>query len=518
MSCQPKGYEQQNNTWRKPAKTSRWEKWGGGLFIVALSLIFAYKISDFWRDDQKAEPQNRWEQMRGNDGKFWKGTPDNSAYADMEGAELREYFQYFYDSEGRLSKVNTFRHHDYYEDVWVLSNEETYEYDSQGRVSRRYDAQGYTRIYEYTRDGCTETLSSSSHANETTARYNLAGNQIYFRNAVNYRYPHATTSEYDDKNRLVRKILEVEGRAPYGIPPHVILSIEYNEENYTSVETEYDSDGEITYVWFNTYDKEWNKTESVWYEPEKVPEGYSPEECADYYTKGYWISYSDGRVMEEMENAPWKKNSSHNDSEYTAYDYDGNGNCIMMLKVYRVGYAYLYRYVYDSRNRMTEQYSYNIDDVTFWEQLQSDGSMLTLKVFDEENLSITRTARDGALLNRFVYGAKDVSIQQTPEATVRWQLNPALILAEKGPKPAEIQPDGTKPAAPGETKPEQPDIPSSPQKFFYIVKEGDCLWSIAEEFLGDGRKYRNICMWNSDVIGNDPWLILPGIRLYIEIR
>lgn len=509
MSCRPKGYGQKNNSWRKPARSPRWEKWVGSFFMAAIAILFAWKISTFWLDDQEPKPRKNWEQMRGNDGKFWKGTPDGGVYADLEGVELREYFQYFYDREERLSRINTFRPHDYYEDVWCLSNAETYEYDSQGRVSRRHEVQGDTeRVYEYTQDGCTETCSSRTRTNETTAKYDPAGNQIYFRNAVNYRYPHVTTSEYDDKNRLVRKTLEVEGKAPYGMPPHVILSIEYDEENYTSVETEYDSDGEVMYVWFNTYDQDWNKTGSIWYEPEKVPEGYSPKECTDYYTKGYWISYSGGRVMEEMENEPWKKNGSHNDSQYTAYDYDGNGNCIAMLKVYGVGYAYLYRYVYDGRNRMTEKYSYNIDDVTFWEQLQSDGSRLTLEVFDKESLSITRTAPDGSLLNRFVYGAKEVDIQQTPQETVRWQLNPALILADKGPKPNESKPDETEPDT---------DIPAGPKKFFYIVKEGDCLWSIAEEFLSDGRKYSDIYKWNSDVIGEDPRLILPGLRLYIEI-
>lgn len=513
MSCKPKGYGQKNSGWRKPVQPSRWEKLVGFLFVAALTFMCAYKVSTFWLDDQGAKPKKNWKQMSGNDGKFWKGTPDNSVYSTMEGVRLTEYFQYFYDSKDRLEKVNTFRHHDYYKDVWVLSNEETYEYDSQGRVIRRQEVQGDgERIYEYTQDGCTESESSYSQKNGFITRYDPAGNQIYFRNAVNYRFPHVTTCEYDEKNRLVKKMLEVEGKAPYGMPSHVILSIEYDEKNYTAVETEYDSAGEVTHIWFSTYDESWNKTGSTWYAPESVPKGYSPEECEDYYTKGYWISYSGGRVLEEMSNEPWK--STRNSSEYTAYDYDGSGNCIMELRVYGVGYAYLYRYVYDGRNRLTEEYSYNIKDVKFWEQLQWDGSRLTLQVSDDESMSITRTGPDGTLINRFVYGEWEVDVQYTPTETIYWQRTPALILADKGPKPDETRPGGTEP---GEARPPGPALPEEPKDYVYIVQKGDCLWSIAEDFLGDGREYMAIYRKNRDVIGGSPRLILPGMRLYIEI-
>lgn len=512
MSCSPKDERQQNNDWTIPRKNGWWERITAVIIMALLTSMAAYRISSFWMDDQRDAPKSNWTQMSGNDGKFWRGTPDEGIYANMEGVELSVYYQYFYDKEGRLSKVNTFRHHDIYEDVWVLSNEETYEYDSEGRVSRRQEVQGNTRkVYEYTPEGYTETQSWAYRSNGMISKYDLAGNMIYFRNADNYTYPHVTTFAYDEKNRLIKKTLEIEGKEPYDVPAYVSYTAEYDEEKYTSVDTEYNRRGEVTYIWYSTYDENWNKTGSVWYAPEKVPEGYSPEECADYYTRGYWRSFSDGKLREEMENDPRK--DTKNDSEYTAYDYDGRGNCILQLKVYFVGCAYLYRYVYDGRNRLTEQYNYNIDDVKFWEQLQSDGSRLTLQVSDDEILSITRTAPDGSLLNRFVYGEWDVDTQQTPEGTVSWQLNPSLILADKGPKPVETKPGETKPSTPGETKPEH----SKPKKFLYTVQKGDCLWSLAEEFLGDGRKYMDIYRWNSDVIGDNPRFILPEIRLYIEV-
>ena len=170
----------------------------------------------------------------------------------------------------------------------------------------------------------------------------------------------------------------------------------------------------------------------------------------------------------------------------------------MELKVYRVGFVYLYRYVYDGKNRLTEKFDYNFDEVDFWEQPQSDGSVLTLEVSRDGVLGITRTAPDGTLLNRFVYDENEVDIQQTPEGILCWQPDPSLIPAEKEP---EI--------------PKEPD-PEEPDKFFYTVEEGDCLWSIAVKFYGDGSRYESIYRWNRDVIGEDPGLIRPGVRLYIE--
>lgn len=47
----------------------------------------------------------------------------------------------------------------------------------------------------------------------------------------------------------------------------------------------------------------------------------------------------------------------------------------------------------------------------------------------------------------------------------------------------------------------------------YVVKKGDCLWSIAEEQLGDGMLWRDIYETNKAVIGEDPNLIYVGVEL-----
>ena len=509
MNCDTGNYGQGEQEIYDASRINRWRMRCIAFITAAAMFAWVFNISRSWMGNQQDAPKKNWVHLQGNDGKFWKGTPDDSIYGSMEGVRGTAYYEYLYDSAGRLSKINTFRRHDYNDSIWVLSDEETYEYDSEGRISTRSAVSGDVQwIYEYTEKGHTETHSWNYMANDLIYSYDLAGNLIFFRNAGNYRYPHATTFEYDEKNRLVRKILEVEGKEPYGIPPHVILTIEYDDENYSSVETEYNAGGEVTCIWLNTYDEEWNKTAAAWYVPENIPKGYTVEECADYYTKGYWVSYCDGVMMEEMSNEPWKNSS--NNSSYTAYDYDGNGNCIMELKVYSVSSINMYRYVYDARGRLKEQYAYDFSGVEFWERQLSDGSKLTLENGGEEFFGITRTALDGTIGNRFVYGDGEVDMQYTPTETICWQISPAQVLAEREPEPEE--PNGPMPEEPVSLPPAIPEI------YLYTVKRGDCLWRIAEEFLGDGQKYEKIYLRNKEVIGDDPGLILPGMDLYIEIE
>ena len=49
----------------------------------------------------------------------------------------------------------------------------------------------------------------------------------------------------------------------------------------------------------------------------------------------------------------------------------------------------------------------------------------------------------------------------------------------------------------------------------YTVQSGDSLWSIAERAYGDGSLSQEIYEANSQVIGSDPNLISPGMKLYL---
>lgn len=54
------------------------------------------------------------------------------------------------------------------------------------------------------------------------------------------------------------------------------------------------------------------------------------------------------------------------------------------------------------------------------------------------------------------------------------------------------------------------------QKGSYTVKQGDCLWDIAEEQLGDGMLWSGLYEQNKDVIGENPDLLYVGITLQLN--
>lgn len=59
-----------------------------------------------------------------------------------------------------------------------------------------------------------------------------------------------------------------------------------------------------------------------------------------------------------------------------------------------------------------------------------------------------------------------------------------------------------------------PVMPVYAEENLYEVQAGDCLWKIAERFLGDGARYADLVAWNGEQI-QDPNLIYPGMVLRI---
>lgn len=495
MSCNLEKYEseQENRGTEKAFRAGKWEKLAS--MLVAVLALFACLVyaSHPWTNEP-ADARTKWErQTPRNDGTMWKGTPDGSAYADMEGVECTEFFLYSYDKDGRLTQVEDYRKHDYYPDTYMLHGPYSHLYDEQGRISVEITSDSDRWIYEYTEEGYTKTRSSGGQ--EDVYTYDLQDNLIASRQAILYRYAHEYTFTYDEKNRRVQETTKIGDDSAY-----ISRTIEYDEEGHTSLEKTYHSEGEVTCIWVNTYDEEGRKIGSIWCNMEDLPRGWRPEECTDYYTVGYWADYENGLLMEELEN----KSMNHgNLSVYHAYDYDAEGNRILSITLYGETDLYLTRYVYDSNNRMTEKYCYHYLEPEALELLQADGNTLTVDFGEEDCLRIVCTAQDGTFLNQFVYEDGGVKVQLTPEETIYWQTSPAQLAA----KDSEAQQEPVKPPA---AQTEEGD------GFLYTVEPGDCLWSIAEYYLGDGQNYWKIYRTNREVIGDDPRLILPGMTLYME--
>lgn len=53
---------------------------------------------------------------------------------------------------------------------------------------------------------------------------------------------------------------------------------------------------------------------------------------------------------------------------------------------------------------------------------------------------------------------------------------------------------------------------------YYTVRQGDCLWSISEEYLESGQNWRLLYKKNREIIGEFPELIFPGQQLDLNIN
>lgn len=65
---------------------------------------------------------------------------------------------------------------------------------------------------------------------------------------------------------------------------------------------------------------------------------------------------------------------------------------------------------------------------------------------------------------------------------------------------------------------EEETSPSPSETRTYTVVKGDCLWTIAKRFYGDGSKYSVIYNANKDVVGGSPNRIYPGQILVIPAK
>ena len=105
--------------------------------VVCFVLLGIY-ISTLWMvHDIPEQPKAKLVQMRGNNGEFYKGSPDNWLYQGIDGVVSGAYYQYFYDNEGKMTKHIFFRPNERYEDVWCITDTVTYKYDDEGRIKEQ---------------------------------------------------------------------------------------------------------------------------------------------------------------------------------------------------------------------------------------------------------------------------------------------------------------------------------------------------------------------------------------------
>jgi len=92
---------------------------------------------------------------------------------------------------------------------------------------------------------------------------------------------------------------------------------------------------------------------------------------------------------------------------------------------------------------------------------------------------------------------------------------PEPTIDDSGTTPV-IAPGDSSPPPTGDSSPEPADTGSTaPTGSAYVVRDGDTLWSIAQDQMGAGSRWEELFQANSDLMGGDPDRLRAGMELVI---
>lgn len=188
-----------------------------------------------------------------------------------------------------------------------------------------------------------------------------------------------------------------------------------------------------------------------------------------YYKSGYLAEYDGEYLITEIFNR-----GNLLSCNYHVYQYDDDGNCTMQI-VATDHQVTLYTYEYDESAGKVTRYEYLVDGK--WELTCEDGCSYSFHsgYFDWITLPVVKkTAADGTVLTEIYYAKGcDVDVGQQD----------CLIIEE-------------------------------PSRYI-VVQPSDSLWSIAEQYYGNGIYSSILYQANQNNIGEEKDILQPGMRLYI---
>lgn len=515
---------------------------------------------------------------------------DPSVYGDMEGVRCTSYSRYKYDWWGTLEGILIYIPNDdssgeSQSDYWVLSNEVVVEYGKDHRTSsvERYDYVDGERVLVY-HDSYTYTdqsyIINREYANFEEARgkeervYDLEHRLLSSREFDRQGQDDLECMYiYDQQGREVSVTKCMTGQEIFR------RETLWDDETHIGTIKVYGEGGELEGIWISTYTDTGDRKVGVWCSGEELTKAET-ENYQDICRPGYWADYQENLLTEEyVHERDWDDSSEY--SYYRAYDYDEDKNVTMTLTCYSTGRLDLERYVYNRHGRVAEEYLYECQESSRWEQKLWDGRVIRIMLDEEtgrpEIIQSTRRQykiRNGLVFDEngeidwqfseirpwmdwtFAFPSAEIGqltwsktpLQLAAEASAYEISNDELLdgeteaegdsglneqIAEDGdseenstgealaeePSTGEASADGisAEEASGQDGEIEEPEIwkPEDSVRFYYTVQLGDSLWSIAERYFGNGAKYHVIYEENSDVIGEDPRLIWPGMQLYV---
>lgn len=397
-----------------------------------------------------------------------------------------------------------------------------YTYDQEGRlIYEEYTSAGYyeeppelsTTAYEYTENGSVKIEISEYWDYERISTKDKMGNMVLYEEKL-YFLTSRSEINYDEKGRLLlyTKFTNREGSNNSAF--HQLRVVWDDTQSVRTVMSFEDPDGEPIQVWIDSYSEDGRRLDCGYSGNHRLiglsPE-HLPENLREYCYQAYWADYdAEGRRMEcagqdagtAREIMALLQYDSFSIYSYYAFSYTERGLMEWEISCSNE-YLYLKHYLYDENDRLMEEFTYKIctDE---WEQILSDGSVLTFTREDSKIQSICRRAADGSLINELIYEDGEILLQHTAEGEILWKEAKKWLASNMWHEP-DYKPD------------HKPDHDSEPQQTdrYIEVQRGDNLWNLAESFYGDGFLWWKIYKENLDIIGDDPSLIYEGMYLKI---
>ena len=219
--------------------------------------------------------------------------------------------------------------------------------------------------------------------------------------------------------------------------------------------------------------------------------GQNRQDTAVYQLDGSYLIQD----MRQYEEGQRLRTEMNHDGVFYFYDYDRNGNRVMSLCRTSEGECYIQKKIYNEKQQITAQYTQSISGAEQKELSLTDGSTFILKWNNDNFVQAVWKKSDGT---RDIYQWE----QQGDEKNIIQTLSDGRVIDWKS-----------------SAEPWYEDALSGgwQNKYnWYIVKEGDSLWSIAERELGAGARYEELYRKNRCVIGENYDQLYPGMRLKIE--
>ncbi len=200
------------------------------------------------------------------------------------------------------------------------------------------------------------------------------------------------------------------------------------------------------------------------------PNGYSEEL---FFSEGYQAEYDKERLMAEWCYRDYWGTNEVGVWEYRIYQYNKQGDCSLKVVVTEEEILLLH-YKYLKESGQAEVYAYQVTED--FEISCEDGSTYYLRP-QWGKPALQKVAADGSIEKELFYGkAIDMGQQH--------------YLMPK-------------------------EVEETLDDHIYTVNPGDCLWNIAKQHYGYGSYYTLLYRMNRGTIGDDNYLLLPGMRLYI---